>query len=67
MQPQMLQLLILALSARLHLWFGVGSVLQVNPTPVVPIGSIEDEVLRLGINNTKTLLEIILFPYWDRD
>lgn len=45
----------------------MGSVLQVNPTTLVPIGSIEEEALRLGINNTKTLLEIAPFPYRDRD
>ncbi|KAJ9128940.1 hypothetical protein P3X46_034698 [Hevea brasiliensis] len=39
----------------------MGSVLQVNPTPLVPIGGIEEEALRLGINNAKTLLEIIPF------
>ena len=44
-----------------------GSVLQVNPTLLVPIGDIEEEALRLGINNTKTLLEIIPFLYLDRD
>jgi len=42
---------------------------MVNPTPLVlvPIGGIEEEALRLGINNTKTLLEIIPFLYLDRD
>lgn len=55
MQPQMLQLSILALNERLHqgLW---GFVLEVNPTPLVPIGGIEEEALRLGINNMKALL-----------
>ena len=33
----------------------------VNPTPLVPIDSIREETLQLGINNTKTLLEITLF------
>lgn len=33
----------------------------VNPTPLVPIDSIREETLHLGINNTKTLLEITLF------
>ena len=33
----------------------------VNPTPLVPIYSIREETLHLGINNTKTLLEITLF------
>jgi len=42
-------------------------VLQVKPTPLVPIGGIEEEALRLGINNTKTLLEIRPFPYQDRN
>lgn len=42
-------------------------VLQVNPTPLVPIGGIEEEALRLGINNTKTLLKIRPFPYQDRN
>ncbi|EEF26886.1 conserved hypothetical protein [Ricinus communis] len=40
---------------------------KVNPTPLVPIGGIKEEALRLGINNTKPLLEIFPFPYWDRD
>jgi hypothetical protein len=65
MQPRMVQLSILALSERLHL--SMGSVLQVNPTPLVTIGSIEEEALHLGINKTKTLLYIIPFPYWDWD
>jgi hypothetical protein len=34
----------------------MGSVLQVNPTPLIPIGRIGKETLHLGINNTKTLL-----------
>jgi hypothetical protein len=34
----------------------IGSVLQVNTTPLVPIGRIGEETLHLGINNTKTLL-----------
>ena len=38
-----------------------GSLLWVNPTPLVPIGSIGEEALHLGINNTKTLLEITPF------
>ena len=53
MQPQMLQLSIRVLSERLP---PMGSVLQVNPTTLVPIGGIREEALRLGINNTKTLL-----------
>ena len=47
--------------------YGFGISVLVNPTPLVPIGDIEEEALRLVINNTKTLLEIIPFPYWDRD
>ena len=39
-------------------------VLQVNPSPLVPIGSRGEEALHLGINNTKTLLEII--PFFSR-
>ena len=35
----------------------------VNPTPLVPIDSIREETLHLGINNTKTLLEISLFNH----
>ena len=34
----------------------MGSVLQANPTTLVPIGGIGEEALRLEINNTKTLL-----------
>lgn len=45
----------------------MGYVLQVNPAPLVPIGGIGEEALRLGINNTKTLLKIIPFPYRDRN
>ena len=45
----------------------MGSVLQANPTTLVPIGGIGEEALRLGINNTKTLLEMTPFPYRDRD
>lgn len=67
MQPRMLQLSILALNERLHLCLWGGSVLQVNPTPLVPIGGIEEETLHPGINNMKTLLEIISFLYWDRN
>jgi hypothetical protein len=36
---------------------------QPNPIPLVPIGGIEEEALRLGINNTKTLLEMKLCPF----
>ena len=36
----------------------IGSVLQANPTPLVPIGGIGEKAQHLGINNTKTLLEI---------
>jgi len=32
------------------------SIVEVNPTPLVPIGGIGEEALRLEINNTKTLL-----------
>lgn len=45
----------------------MGSVLQVNPTTPVPTGGIGEEALRLGISNTKTLLETAPFPYRDRD
>lgn len=36
----------------------LGSILQVNPTPLVAIGGIEEEALGLGINKMKTLLSI---------
>ncbi|KAJ0074706.1 hypothetical protein Patl1_29678 [Pistacia atlantica] len=36
----------------------MGSVLQVNPTTLVPIGGIGEEALRLGINNTKTFIMV---------
>lgn len=58
MQPQMFQLSILALSEKVTP-MAMGYVLQVNPAPLVPLvplGGIEEEALRLGINNTKTLL-----------
>ena len=32
---------------------------QVNPTPLVPIGDMGGEALRLGINNTRKLCKII--------
>lgn len=38
-----------------------GSVLWGNPTPLVPTDSIREEALHLGINNTKTLLEMTPF------
>ncbi|MBA0763727.1 hypothetical protein Gotri_013148 [Gossypium trilobum] len=44
-----------------------GSALWVNPTTRVSIDGIEEEALRLGINNTKTLLLIIPFLYRDRN
>jgi hypothetical protein len=55
MQPQMFQLSILALSEKVTP-MAMGYVLQVNTAPLVPLGGIEEEALRLGINNTKTLL-----------
>jgi hypothetical protein len=51
----MFQLSILALSEKVTP-MAMGYVLQVNPAPLVPPGGIEEEALRLGINNTKTLL-----------
>jgi hypothetical protein len=54
MQPQMLHLLILVLSERLHLWvLYCGSLLL---TILVPVGGIGEEALHSGINNIKTLL-----------
>ncbi len=38
-----------------------GSVLWVNPIPLVPTDSIREEALHPGINNTKTLFEITPF------
>ena len=55
MQPQMFQLSILALSEKVTP-MAMGYVLQVNPIPLIPLGGIEEKALRLGINNTKTLL-----------
>jgi hypothetical protein len=63
MQPQMLQLSIRVLSERLDLWV---MYCKVNPIPLVPIGGIKEEALRLGINKTKTLFEMLPFPYQSR-
>ncbi|KAM7460574.1 hypothetical protein LguiB_036052 [Lonicera macranthoides] len=50
------QVLLQLLEMRLdNILFRLGSVLQVNPTPLVPIGGIGEEALHLRINNTKTL------------
>jgi hypothetical protein len=43
----------------------IGSVLQANPTPLVPIGGIGEKAqhLGIGINNTKTLFKITQQEY----
>nr|KJB70549.1 hypothetical protein B456_011G078900 [Gossypium raimondii] len=47
-------------------WMGLNEEI-LSHTILVPIGGIEEEALRLGINNTKTLLLMIPFLYRDRN